>query len=811
MNGSLKLLIQSLPAVFIVVVCTFSIVVSAEESKAGLRRFAFIAGSNDGGPSRIPLRYAHKDAKDVARVLTQLGGVDQRDSVILLEPDRFDFEAGMERMHGILLKEKKESKTRVELVFYYSGHSDEQGLMLGDDLLTYRELRDAIGELPADVRIAILDSCSSGALTRGKGGTRRAPFLLDTSVEVEGYAYLTSASEDEAAQESDRVGGSFFTHYLVSGLRGAADHNRDKKVTLQEAYQYAFNETLARTESTQAGPQHPGYDFQLKGSGDLVLTDLRGTSALLVVDQEIEGRIFIRNRKSQLVAEINKPGGNPVSVGLDPGIYELTAEIGRNRFRGTVSLAHGKATMITSQELSKMALEKTLIRGDEPLPEAVGNAPPEPKQKEQADRAGKMVNRPFRIGLFPGVNLPPRPRTGEREINRVSLNIIGYGHDLNGFEAGLFANIRRYNVRGAQISPGINMVFGTVHGFQGAGMFNLSLGDFRGFRGAGMFNFSKGSSKGFLGAGMGNIVHGPSRGFEGAGFVNFNTRSGSGFQGAGFVNINGASAYGFQGAGFVNFNLDTIRGAQLVGFVNVSARGESTGLQAAGFTNYADALHGAQLSGFANVTAHKVRGAQISAFNFAQEVKGTQIGIVNIASKRLDGAAIGLINYAGNGIFAPTLWTSDTSAANLGLKMGSKYVYGIFGMGVHPVEDEQRFTLIYGIGGHIDIRRFWVEIDATIDLINDNWMWDEDEPWKDVELGYIYKFRPTLGFRIIDELSVFAGPTLNTYMSEKPHDDEWIPALWTGKDDSGNYYRLSIGYNIGIQWSPRFGDHNSTD
>jgi hypothetical protein len=36
---------------------------------------------------------------------------------------------------------------------------------------------------------------------------------------VQGYAFLTSSSETEAAQESERLGGSFFTHALVSALR----------------------------------------------------------------------------------------------------------------------------------------------------------------------------------------------------------------------------------------------------------------------------------------------------------------------------------------------------------------------------------------------------------------------------------------------------------------------------------------------------------------------------------------------------------------------------------------------------------------
>src|SRR4029453_1016686 len=103
---------------------------------------------------------------------------------------------------------------------YFSGHADEQGLMLGRELMPYRDLRAAVSAIGADVGITILDACASGAIT-------------------------PSSSEDEAAQESERLRGSFFTHALLSGLRGAADVSDDGKVTLNEAYQFAFQETLA--------------------------------------------------------------------------------------------------------------------------------------------------------------------------------------------------------------------------------------------------------------------------------------------------------------------------------------------------------------------------------------------------------------------------------------------------------------------------------------------------------------------------------------------------------------------------------------
>ena len=127
------------------------------------------------------------------------------------------------------------------------------GILLGDDRYAYRNLRDRLDQVPADVRIAVLDACSSGAFTRVKSGRPRPPFLVDESSDMRGHAFLTSSSESEAAQESDRIRASYFTHYLVSGLRGAADLSGDGKVTLSEAYQLVCIHERASTCLIEVG------------------------------------------------------------------------------------------------------------------------------------------------------------------------------------------------------------------------------------------------------------------------------------------------------------------------------------------------------------------------------------------------------------------------------------------------------------------------------------------------------------------------------------------------------------------------------
>jgi len=290
-----------------------------------VRRFALVVGANNGGKNRPELRYAVSDARGFMNLLLKIGGVFPIDSLLVVEPNRASFLASLEQMRQKLVKARSRSK-KLELIVYYSGHSDEEGLLLGRDRVYYKEIRQAIQSQPADVRIAILDSCSSGAFTRIKGGKYRSPFLENTAYDMKGYAIMTSSSSDESSQESDRLRSSFFTHYLVAGLRGAADMTGDGCVSLNEAYQYAYNETLAKTEKTLSGPQHPNYDIQMAGTGDVMMTDIRTSSAILVLDKNSMGRFFIRDRDENLVVELRKPAGNEMMLGLESGDFTVTNE-----------------------------------------------------------------------------------------------------------------------------------------------------------------------------------------------------------------------------------------------------------------------------------------------------------------------------------------------------------------------------------------------------------------------------------------------------------------------------------------------------
>lgn len=70
-----------------------------------------------------------------------------------------------------------------------------------------------------------------------------------------GEAVLTSSAAHEQALESREIRASFFSHHFVSGLRGATGSSGDGRVTIGEAYRYAFVNTLLATSNTLTGPQ----------------------------------------------------------------------------------------------------------------------------------------------------------------------------------------------------------------------------------------------------------------------------------------------------------------------------------------------------------------------------------------------------------------------------------------------------------------------------------------------------------------------------------------------------------------------------
>jgi len=328
-------------------------------------RFALVVGANEGGRDAGPLYFAETDAERVADVLEGLGNVPGDHIVLLRSPTRAGFDGAMARLSARIAEAEATGDGHTTVFFYFSGHADPDAIQLGRQTVPFSELRASLEATGADVRLLFIDSCYAGGANRSKGA-RRAPSFLEANAEVDasGEVVITSSAADELSQESDEVGGSYFTHYLLSGLRGAADASGDGSVTLDESYRYVYHRTVAHTASTRAGTQHPGYDYDLSGSGDVVLTQLEAKGAALRFDGSDGGRFLIFDDDDQrFVAEVQVTPGRPVRVMVEAGTWRVQKRESDALHEQVLVLSAGEEGAVLADRMSALPYSEDSTKG----------------------------------------------------------------------------------------------------------------------------------------------------------------------------------------------------------------------------------------------------------------------------------------------------------------------------------------------------------------------------------------------------------------------------------------------------------------
>jgi hypothetical protein len=305
---------------------------------------ALVAGANIGAPGRARLWFAEKDAERFGLALSELGD---------FAPEAVELQRGLGARAFREALERAEARVsaaraageKTLLVVYYSGHAGQGGLEFGSERVGYDELKEAARRSSAEARVVIVDACEAGTLTQVKGARAEArvdfPLPVD---EVRGTAFIASTAVGENAQESAAIGGSFFTHHLETALRGAGDADGDGMVTLAEAFRYTASATVAATSVTQAGAQHPTYDFRMSGRGDVVLADLRRAEARLLVPAD-PGSLYVLRGPRGLVTEV-PAGTSELALGLPAGRYAVERRAPEGRASGDVQLARGEVRAI---------------------------------------------------------------------------------------------------------------------------------------------------------------------------------------------------------------------------------------------------------------------------------------------------------------------------------------------------------------------------------------------------------------------------------------------------------------------------------
>jgi hypothetical protein len=226
-------------------------------------------------PKVRPLKYAVDDARIFYNYLVDFSQIPRENVTLLLDQD-----ATLTRVRSTLgthLKNKAGKDDMVIIFFAGHGATEKEGMSPDGDglekyLLPYDadpkdlyatalpmgEISKIFSRIQSERLVFIADSCYSGASggrTIDIAGTRAtiSEAFMDRLTGGKGRVIITASGANEVSAENDSLKQGVFTYYLVEGLRGKADADKDGVITVDEAYQYV-SETVPRATGQE---QHP--------------------------------------------------------------------------------------------------------------------------------------------------------------------------------------------------------------------------------------------------------------------------------------------------------------------------------------------------------------------------------------------------------------------------------------------------------------------------------------------------------------------------------------------------------------------------
>lgn len=193
-----------------------------------------------------PLPCSVGDARSVSRFFHSYNG----SSVFMLLNEN----ATRDHILKVLRREFAKSTANDEIIFVFSGHGIQGGLTCYEtkdmnSIITYDEIQNIMKSAKARRKIILAMACYSGGLTlKNTNNNQKKRSTQNTSIML-----YTSSRPNEVSWERNDMTNSFFINRILEGFRGAADVNKDRKVTARELFNYVNPSVIIDTN----GQQHP--------------------------------------------------------------------------------------------------------------------------------------------------------------------------------------------------------------------------------------------------------------------------------------------------------------------------------------------------------------------------------------------------------------------------------------------------------------------------------------------------------------------------------------------------------------------------
>lgn len=244
--------------------------------------------------SRVPdVTYAHRDAEAIKKYVTDILKFPEENIIDLRDATKAELESafGNSESHKGLVWQYIDPAGSSDVVVYYSGHgvpglngksylvpSNANPNTIEINGYPLDQLYKNLSLLKTNSTVIMLDACFSGDSQQGMLIRNASPVYVSAdTLEVESHlTVLTAASGMQLASWDTVAQHGMFTHYLLDGLYGAADADRNKMVSAQEIKIYLDRE-MTRSARRVYGREQ---DAVLMGDYKTTLANLTNTNQL---------------------------------------------------------------------------------------------------------------------------------------------------------------------------------------------------------------------------------------------------------------------------------------------------------------------------------------------------------------------------------------------------------------------------------------------------------------------------------------------------------------------------------------------------
>lgn len=208
----------------------------------GARTFVLITGVSNYQDSQVNLGQTTKDAKEFMKVMET-----QTKDITLLTSRYANKENILSKLRAICNRAEEGDR----IIFFYSGHGMRGGMYVFDGTIYYDELLDVLSQSRAKEKICFVDACHAGSLENEISKQKGNELWIKNVTNKPGTAFFVACRGDEYSVESIRLGAGYFTQALIKGMRGKADDNQNREITIMELFKYIYKDVTTRTKKKQ--------------------------------------------------------------------------------------------------------------------------------------------------------------------------------------------------------------------------------------------------------------------------------------------------------------------------------------------------------------------------------------------------------------------------------------------------------------------------------------------------------------------------------------------------------------------------------